>query len=132
LFERFLLSLARLSITFSRLRFAFSSSLSSGLTANLAVDAPSLVSSLLLQKFSSCFSGHFQVLLIGPGVCLTPGWLSLPPQPALAAHALEQRTLCGHLVLLPSLDVIPSFAEIFRHPSIPSLSVIHDFIGCPF
>jgi hypothetical protein len=52
--ERFLLRLARFSITFSRLRFAFSSSLSSGLTANPAMGAPSLRLHSCSKQFSSC------------------------------------------------------------------------------
>ena len=96
---RFLLSLARFSVTFPRLRFAFSSSLSSGLTANLAMDAPSLISPENSQAVFWTFSSTLDWSWFLPFVF---SWLSLPPQPALAAHSLKQRTLCGHILpLLP-------------------------------
>jgi hypothetical protein len=75
--ERFLLRLAKLIL--SRLRIAFSSSLSSGLTANLVMGAPSCVcvpapesSQAVFWTFSSTFDWSWFL----PSAF---AWLSLPP-----------------------------------------------------
>jgi hypothetical protein len=146
-FWRFLCSLrflerSKFSITFSR--FAICLFFVAFLwTANLVTDAPSL-SSFLLQKFLQLFwtfSSTFDWSWFLPYAF---AWLSLPPQPALTAHSLVQRTLCRHLVVIETEKLVQRThsADVFRllmlyacfslTPSIPSLSVIHDFIGCPF